>query len=245
MNALMNNALTMTSREIAELTGKLHKHVLRDIDTLLETIGPDLGLGFKSSTYTDASGREYRQFILDRDSTYCLVAGYDATTRMRIIKRWQELEQRIIQPSGLFTTEQRAFELSESCYRLAQLYGFEGNQAILSADKAVKSITGVSPLTLMGHTHLVASQQARIYTPTELGKMAIPVLSAQKINKLLEASGLQLSNVKGEWVPTESAADRYQLLDTGKKHSDGTPVKQIKWYASILDRIGIVWSEAA
>lgn len=245
MNALMNTNLTMTSREVAELTGKRHDHVLRDIDNLLKTLSPELGTGF-SMTYEGDPAHGYRYFILDRDSSYCLVAGYDANARMRIIKRWQELEQRIIQPSGgLFTTEQRAFELSESCYRLAQLYGFEGNQAILSADKAVKTITGFSPLTLMGHTHLVASQQARIYTPTELGKMAIPVLSAQKINKLLEASGLQLSNVKGEWVPTELAADRYQFLDTGKKHSDGTPVKQIKWYASILDQIGLVWSEAA
>jgi phage regulator Rha-like protein len=85
-------AISMTSREIAELTGKQHKHVLRDIDKMLEEIGPDLGQGFKTSTYTDDSGREYRQFILDRDSSYCLVAGYDANSRMRIIKRWQELE---------------------------------------------------------------------------------------------------------------------------------------------------------
>jgi hypothetical protein len=26
-------------------------------------------------------------------------------------------------------------------------------------------------------------------------------------------------------------------LDTGKKHGDGTPVKQIKWPASVIDRI--------
>jgi phage regulator Rha-like protein len=85
--------ISMTSREIAELTGRLHKNVLRDIDNLLMTLGSELSFGFKSSTYAAGDPpREYRQFELDRDSTYCLVAGYDAEARMRIIKRWQALE---------------------------------------------------------------------------------------------------------------------------------------------------------
>lgn len=83
----------MTSREIAELTGKRHDHVLRDIDNLVASLSPELGNGFKSDTYTAGEpARSYRQYLLDRDATYCLVAGYDATSRMRIIKRWQELE---------------------------------------------------------------------------------------------------------------------------------------------------------
>lgn len=93
------SSITMRSREIAELTGKQHKHVLRDIDALLETLSPDLGRGFKTSTYRDASGKENRQFEMDRDSSYCVVAGYDANSRMRIIKRWQELEAEAAKPA--------------------------------------------------------------------------------------------------------------------------------------------------
>jgi phage regulator Rha-like protein len=82
----------MTSREIADLTSKRHRDVLRDIDKLVESLSADLRLGFKPSTYKDSSGKENRQFDLDRDSSICLVSGYDANARMRIIKRWQELE---------------------------------------------------------------------------------------------------------------------------------------------------------
>jgi phage regulator Rha-like protein len=89
----------MTSREIADLTDKQHKHVLRDIDALVVTLGPELGSGFKSSTYVSGNPpREYRQFELDRDSSYCLMAGYDGVARMRIIKRWQEPEAASRQP---------------------------------------------------------------------------------------------------------------------------------------------------
>lgn len=94
MNELMIPALEMTSKEIAELTGKLHFHVLRDLDDLVESLHPDLVLDFKSSSYQDATGKSNRQYLLGRDAVYCLVAGYDANARMRIIKRWQELENR-------------------------------------------------------------------------------------------------------------------------------------------------------
>lgn len=92
INATESTVATMTSREIAELTGKQHKHVLRDIDELLKALSPELGLGYKSSTYKDATGKENRMYLMDRDSSICLVSGYDANARMRIIKRWQELE---------------------------------------------------------------------------------------------------------------------------------------------------------
>lgn len=86
-----NRNLTMTSREVAVMAEKQHKHVLRDIDNLLKTLSPELGLGF-STSYEGDPANGYRYYVMDRDSTYCLVAGYDANSRMRIIKRWQELE---------------------------------------------------------------------------------------------------------------------------------------------------------
>lgn len=82
----------MSSLEIAKLTGKRHDHVLRDIDNVLKTLSPDLGSGYKLSFYKDKLGRDTRMYQMDRDSTYCLVAGYDANARMRIIKRWSQLE---------------------------------------------------------------------------------------------------------------------------------------------------------
>ena len=94
-NLLSNhpNQLTMSSLDIAQLTGKRHDNVLRDIDVLLAALTSDLCSGFKSSTYLDASGKPNRLFAMDKDSTICLVSGYDVNARMSIIKRWQEFEQ--------------------------------------------------------------------------------------------------------------------------------------------------------
>ncbi len=51
---------TMLSTEIAVLTGKQHKHVLRDIEVIIEQLqdSPDLGSGFKSTTYLAGNGKQ-------------------------------------------------------------------------------------------------------------------------------------------------------------------------------------------
>lgn len=99
MNSLevISSALTMTSREIAELTGKQHGNVMRDIRALLDILEQDSNLNFVcvTSSYTAETGQVYPQYELDKDTTLCLVAGYDALVRMKIIKRWQELEQAV------------------------------------------------------------------------------------------------------------------------------------------------------
>ena len=90
----IDQQLTMTSRELAELTGKEHKHVMRDIRTLIETLeqSPDLDFACKTSTYAGVTGQLYQQYELDKDTCMTLLLGYDAVARMRVVKRWQELE---------------------------------------------------------------------------------------------------------------------------------------------------------
>lgn len=89
----MNKEQTMSSREIAGLTGKRHADVLRDIKNLVEGLDAELRSGFKLTTYKDANGQDRPLFDLDKEASMCLVSGYDANTRMKIIKRWQELEE--------------------------------------------------------------------------------------------------------------------------------------------------------
>ena len=83
--------LTMSSREIAELTGKDHRHVLRDLDVLRAQLG-DMFVGAAQTWTHPQNSQRYPEYVLDKDTTICLVAGYDAVVRMRIIKRWQDLE---------------------------------------------------------------------------------------------------------------------------------------------------------
>lgn len=81
---------TMSSREIAELTGKEHKNVKRDIENMLADLKED-ALTFER-IYLDSMNRQQNEYVLDREHTECLVTGYNAMLRMKVIKRRHELE---------------------------------------------------------------------------------------------------------------------------------------------------------
>lgn len=89
-----NSQITMTSREIAELTGKQHSHVMRDIRALLEVLeqNPNLDFVCKLTAYTSITGQEYPQYEMDKDTCLTLLLGYDVAARFKVVKRWQELE---------------------------------------------------------------------------------------------------------------------------------------------------------
>ncbi len=85
-----NVARKMSSREIANLTGKRHDNVKRDISAMLKELKVD-ALKFED-IYQDGRNREQVQYLLDREHTDCLLTGYSAGMRMKVIRRWRELE---------------------------------------------------------------------------------------------------------------------------------------------------------
>ena len=89
--ATFNSQLTMTSREIAELTGKEHKNVIRDIRVMLDELEQDGS--FVSHVTEDTDARGYTSlFHLNRELTDTLLTGYSAALRRKVIARWHELE---------------------------------------------------------------------------------------------------------------------------------------------------------
>jgi len=139
-------------------------------------------------------------------------------------------------PKSTIRDERELQLLARDTMRTLKAFGIVGNAAVLSTDNYCRAIAGRSLLEPLGATHLLADQRGRTYTPTELGKMCNPPLSAVKFNLAIEQAGLQKRDM-GEWMPTDKAAGLCEWLDTGKRHSNGTPVKQLKWFATVLEWI--------
>ncbi|MFJ4454410.1 Rha family transcriptional regulator [Pseudomonas sp. NPDC089392] len=86
-------ARTMSSREIADLTGKRHDNVKADIRSMLADLKVDV-LSCQG-IYLDSMNRQQTEYLLDREHTDCLLTGYSAAMRMAVIKRWRELEDQV------------------------------------------------------------------------------------------------------------------------------------------------------
>jgi hypothetical protein len=101
----VNGVLMMSSSEIAVVTDKEPKHVVRDIKTMLEQLGiygPNLDdndfKGFFIS-YKDYCGRTVIDEIwLNEDLSMTLITGYDPKRRLALIEQWQDMKRELSQP---------------------------------------------------------------------------------------------------------------------------------------------------
>ncbi|WP_201770073.1 Rha family transcriptional regulator [Kozakia baliensis] len=91
-NSLINTnppVPTMSSREIAELTGGSHDNVLKTVRGLINR-----GIVFGNDTpyVHPQNGQVYHEILLDYRNTMVVISGYSPELRAKIIDRWIELE---------------------------------------------------------------------------------------------------------------------------------------------------------
>lgn len=89
--------ITISSLEIAEITGKQHKNIIRDIEVqTVEVLDEKALLKFEQS-YTNSNNREFKCYNLPKIEALIVVSGYDAKLRASIIYRLDELERKSLQ----------------------------------------------------------------------------------------------------------------------------------------------------
>lgn len=241
MSALVPHAAprTMSSREIAELTGKQHQHVRRDIEGMCASL--EIDASSFGQTYRDSQNREQPEYALPKRETLILVSGYSVELRARIVDRWEELERQVAsgpKSRALPAREVRAqFKFGLS---IAQQIGLLGNQALLAANGLTRQTTGVDVLEAMGQERLIAPQQEALLTATDIGR-ELGGLSAIKVNHLLSTHGFQIGQRdwkgKTSWEPTERGIEAGGvMLDVGRGNGTGNS-RQLRWASSVVDAL--------
>lgn len=259
-----NGTLVTTSRNVAEVFGKLHKNVLADIEAALTSIenisktetayisqSSNLSSGLnkpffrtnslfiKSEYKPDPNGRSYPEYLITKDGLTLLVMGYTGETAMRFklayIQRFNEMEALLKeQQNKTKAIEYTLKDRLESTALILQVAGITGNQLALALDKQYRKEIGYSAIKAT-NTALVAPIQEQLATPTQLGK--IVGIGPRKVNLLLEELGYQVKTSNG-WEPTKLGLDvGGTLLDVNKAHSSGVPVRQLKWPFSLTTEL--------
>ena len=93
-NLINTNIQTMSSKEIAELTGKNHGDVMRDCRKMFEELGipEDSNIAFRERINSLGFTVKDKYYNLDKRLTYILITGYSIIIRAKVIDRWTELE---------------------------------------------------------------------------------------------------------------------------------------------------------
>ena len=88
----------MTSLEIAEVTGKLHKHLMRDIRNMEAAWEKVNGSKFGLVDYRDAKGELRPCYSLSKTECLYIATKFNDEARAKLVIRWQQLEQeRLVQ----------------------------------------------------------------------------------------------------------------------------------------------------
>ena len=239
MKDLVLNQVTMTSLELVEFINSQREDSaseLRHADFLekvVKVLGLEMSDNFRSS-YIDSMNRQKPCYRFPKREACLMAMSYSYDLQAKVFDRMTELEEQQ-KPKAVLTLLDTARNTFDNSLYFAKAFGLEGNQALLSANKATARLTGFNPMEVLG-IELKKEEQTLNLTPTEIGKQLNPPLSAIATNKRLESLGYQ-EKLGSAWVPTEKGKPYAVFLDTGKKHSDGTPVTQLKWLSTILTHL--------
>lgn len=199
-----SNSPKMSSREIAELAGKQHKNVIRDIRNMEESWEKVTGLKFELSEYLDSTGRKLPEYQLDKREVLYVATKWNDETRAKLILRWEELEkaQTKINPRIEYAEALRAY--ADEIEKNEKLKGEIEVKNVLIAEYEPK-VTYYDQILASTDT-ITVTQIAKDYGMT-----------AQELNKLLHENKIQFKQ-SGQWILYKE----YAKLGYTKSHT--TPI---------------------
>ena len=180
--------LRMSSREIAELTGKLHKNVMRDIRNMEPAWEKVNGLKFELVEYVDEKGEKRPEYQLDKDETLYVATKYNDETRAKLIMRWKQLEVENMELKS---------KLNSKTYTIPEDYE-EALLRIVDHVRTEKELTSKikeDAPKVEYYTKVMASTDT--VTATTIAKDY--GMTAAKFNALLHNLGVQFKQ-DGQWV---------------------------------------------
>lgn len=245
----MNNiaTTTMSSVELVEVINELredgkaelrHDNFMAKIESHPGITSPKF-LGHIEVPGPNGGTRKSKCYNLPKRECELMVMSESLEVQTRVYDRMRELETLHLGNTNKKTASiiPVAKEFA-TAFKIARMIGCDKNAAAISANNHVYQSAGTNVLSLLGQTHLEADKQALLFNVSDL----IPGISGVKMNKMLHAAGMQ-ANQDGRWIPTDSGLAHCKVFDTGKRHGNGTPVQQVKWFKSVLPELSL--SEAA
>lgn len=199
-----SNSPKMSSREIAELAGKRHDNVMRDIRNMEPAWEKVNALRFELVEYTDSKGEKRPEYQLDKREVLYVATKWNDETRAKLILRWEELEKKQLQKSlpGTFAEALRAY--ADEVERNEKLKGEIEVKNVLIAEYEPK-VTYYDQILASTDT-ITVTQIAKDYGMT-----------AQELNKLLHENKIQFKQ-SGQWILYKE----YAKLGYTKSHT--TPI---------------------
>jgi Rha family phage regulatory protein len=191
----------MSSKEIADLTGKRHDNVLAAIREMEPAWEKVTHLKFKASEYTDSTGRKLPMYQLNKTECLYVATKFNDEARAKLVIRWEQLE-----------TEKH--KLPQTFSEALMLAAQQAEQLELQQ----KQLREAAPKV---EYHDSVLQSVSTYTMTQVAKEL--GMSAVALEKKLHEGGIMFRQ-SGQWILyAKYQGEGYTKSRTHHyAHSDGT-----------------------
>lgn len=180
----------ITSLEIAEVTGKQHAHIMRDIRNLIEQGVSESNFGLSSYKQPQPNGgyKDVPCYKLTQKGSLILASGYNAVLREKIIDRWEALETGNATPY----------------YQIPKSF----SEALMLAAKQAEQIESQQKQIQAQSNQIAELEKQTEYTRTILQSKSTALvtqiaqdygMSARKFNAILRDLNIQ-HKVRNQWV---------------------------------------------
>jgi len=193
VNNNQNGEQRMTSLEIAQLSGKQHKDVLKAIRNMESAWEKVNGRNFALVDYKDLKGELRPCYLLSKTECLYIATKFNDEARAKLVIRWQELE------------EERLMEMQQPKQKIQEI-------RLLACDEEVLDEAD----DILGEELEKLNRESRFcYTPTEIGKAF--GLDGRDLNSFLSDQKI-IRWARGQWQLTqkylhrELTANRYSYV---------------------------------
>ena len=142
-----------------------------------------------------------------------------------------------LQDSQILSTNQM-LEYAQINKEFLTLFGIESKMQTLALNNAMQKKFGINMLETWNLIGLKSETQEQTLTISDIANQLD--IGKHKVNPILIEMDLQTSardHKNNIYYELTDAGKKYAIyVDTGKRHkTDGSPVRQIKWYASVVE----------
>lgn len=190
----------MTSLQIAEITARLHKNVMRAIRNMEPAWEKINGRKFELVDYKDEKGETRPCYSLTKEECLYIATKFNDEARAKLIKRWKELEEQHQKPS----LPQNYLEALKSLVKAEE----EREQLALENRKQQQEIVTISKENMeLGNKITEMLPKVSYYDQILKSNATMTItqiaqdygMSAVRMNKELESMRIQ-HKVRGQWI---------------------------------------------
>ena len=217
---LLETKGTMTSLEIAEITGKEHYNILADIRDEIKKLGEErAALIFQGGEYKDKNNQNRPMFIANIQGILQLGARYSADVRYKLIEKVTKKETVKIK-GNIF--ESNLIDIEKDKIRLEKSKILKELSQNISNDKYKQTLEIYSVNALYDEPILeLPAIEKKSYTATEIGKKL--GITSMKVGSIAKKQNLK--------------TDEYGYWALDKSRHSNKQVESFRYYDNIIEEI--------